>query len=108
MQVNGAFVLYPPSAPEAVVVHLTVSRWSSICREATMWGLEHSDFSNSALCPDRPTQSSTVTSRLSRYSYGMVFDQYYDVRLHHIDDNFWDVDTGSYMARDQMTWFLRR
>lgn len=73
-----------------------------------MWGLEHSDMSNAGTRPDSPTQSPTVTSRLSRYSYGMVFDHYYDERLHHIDDIFWDIDTGSYMARDQMTWLLRR
>ncbi|KAL8668802.1 MAG: hypothetical protein Q9168_006583 [Polycauliona sp. 1 TL-2023] len=38
----------------------------------------------------------------------MVFDQYYDDKSHHIDDVFWDIDTGDYLARDQMTWLLKR
>ncbi|KAL8759425.1 MAG: hypothetical protein Q9199_000795 [Rusavskia elegans] len=82
--------------------------WSSICRGATMWGLEHSDVSSSAIGSDTPTQNPTVTSRLSRYSYGLLVDQYYDERVHHIDDIYLDYDTGGYLARDQMTWLLKR
>lgn len=37
--------------------------WSSICRGATLWGLENSDHQN-------VQSDKTVTSRLARYSYG--------------------------------------
>lgn len=37
--------------------------WSSICRGATLWGLENSDHQN-------VKSDKTVTSRLARYSYG--------------------------------------
>ncbi|KAL8838117.1 MAG: hypothetical protein Q9170_002258 [Blastenia crenularia] len=82
--------------------------WSSICRGATMWGLEHSELNNSVTRPDSPNESPTVTSRLSRYSYGMVFDQPYDERFHRIDEVYMSYDDGAYLARDQMEWLLKR
>ncbi|KAL8953266.1 MAG: hypothetical protein Q9222_000871 [Ikaeria aurantiellina] len=82
--------------------------WSSICRGATMWGLEHSDLNSSALRPGSPGEGPTVTSRLSRYSFGMVFDQPYDENYHHIDEVYLSHDDGAYLARDQMEWLLKR
>ena len=76
-----------------------------------MWGLEHSDSSYDVSRPDKPgyhAQSATITSRLSRYSYGMAFDEPYDHRLHSNDEYYWDLATGDYLARDQMTWLLKR
>lgn len=80
------------------------SRWSSICRGATLWGLEHTDpaFSSSVI------SSPTVTSRLSRYSYGMAFSELYDPSKHVMEDVYVDQEEGHYRAKDQMTWLLKR
>lgn len=42
-------------------------RWSAVCRGATLWGLEDSAQQNVGA-------SKTVTSRVSRYSYGHAWD----------------------------------
>lgn len=78
--------------------------WSSICRGATLWGLEHTDpaFSSSVI------SSPTVTSRLSRYSYGMAFSELYDPSKHVMEDVYVDQEEGHYRAKDQMTWLLKR
>lgn len=76
-------------------------RWSSICRGATLWGLEHSDQTSI-------TSSPTVVSRLSRYSYGMALSQIYDPTRHLSEDVYLDTADGTYKARGQMKWLLRR
>lgn len=78
------------------------NRWSSICRGATLWGLEHSQLT--ATINDNPT----VTSRLSRYSYGIVMTPLYDPYKHLVQDRFYDKVEGTARARDQMDWFLKR
>ena len=94
MQVNGAFVS-PISTP---LIHAYgAHRWSSICRGATLWGLEHSSF----------TMPSPISSRISRYSYGMTSSPIYDPTKHLEEDKYLDVE-GKYRARRQMTWLLRR
>lgn len=52
--------------------------------------------------------SPTVTSRLSRYSYGMAFSHPYDPKKHLIEDCYLDTSDGSYKAKDQMKWLLKR
>lgn len=98
MQVNGAFV-----SPNRLLFHTCTNscRWSSICRGATLWGLEHSDLPS-------VTGSPTVVSRLSRYSYGMAFSQVYDHKKHLLQDRYMDTAEGIYRANGQMTWLLRR
>ena len=76
-------------------------RWSSICRGATLWGLEHSDLTSLTSTP-------TVVSRLSRYNYGMAFSQIYDPSRHLLQDMYMDPAEGVYRARGQMIWLLRR
>ena len=77
-------------------------RWSSICRGATLWGLEHSELT--AAVNDNPT----ITSRLSRYSYGIVVSVPYDPSKHLVQDRFHDAVEGIDRAANQMQWFLKR
>ena len=77
-------------------------RWSSICRGATLWGLEHSKLTTTI--NDNPT----ITSRLSRYSYGIPMSEVYDSSKHIIQDRYFHKIKGIYMARNQMKWLLQR
>lgn len=73
--------------------------WSSICRGATLWGLEHSE--RAAEMGHGPT----VRARLSRYSYGVRMDIPFDSKKHSERDkaqNAW----GGYVAKDQMCWLV--
>ena len=81
--------------------HTKPHRWSSICRGATLWGLEHSELPSNISTP-------TVVSRLSRYSYGMAFSVIYDPARHLSEDVYLDTAEGTYRAKDQMTWLLKR
>lgn len=81
------------------------SRWSSICRGATLWGLEHSELRKvTAAVSNNPT----ITSRLSRYSYGLTYSEPYDSSKHLIQDRFYDEIEGIYRAAHQMEWLLKR
>lgn len=77
--------------------------WSSICRGATLWGLEHPTQPD----PVRPPQV-TVTSRLARYCYGVCVTQPFDPNRHSIQDRFVHKAKGTYWADNQMKWLLRR
>ena len=77
------------------------SRWSAICRGATLWGLEHSDL----LKPE--ANLPTVTSRLSRHSYGVSLSPIFDPKKHLLIDKYTD-GLGIDRANRQMTWYLRR
>ena len=88
-------------------------RWSSVCRGATLWGLEHPNTGmtmESLSAPQAPlsAETPTVTSRLSRYSYGMSFDEEYNQKKHLLQELYRDDATGLVMAKKQMTWLLRR
>ena len=90
-----------------------ITRWSSVCRGATLWGLEHpyESIAPNSLVPNASpfsVNTSTVTSRISRYSYGMSLSVPYDQRRHLIQDVYRDEKTGLVMAKQQMTWLLRR
>ncbi len=90
----------PDIATKSSSAHAT--RWSSICRGATLWGLEHSQLT--AAVKDNPT----VTSRLSRYSYGLQVATPYDPSKHLVQDRFYDKVVGTYKADNQMDWLLKR
>lgn len=49
-----------------------------------------------------------VSSRISRASFGLQFQEPFDRRRHHKDDQFYDLKEGSFKARRQMRWFLIR
>lgn len=81
------------------------SRWSSICRGATLWGLEHSELTElTAAIKD----NLTIISRLSRYSYGILVSKVYDPSKHRVQDRYLDEIEGIYRAKDQMKWLLKR
>ena len=74
-----------------------------------MWGLEHPDTGQSTSIALNPAPvTSTITSRLSRYSYGLSLSVTFDMTKHVIGDYFKDPDTGVDMAGNQMTWLLKR
>jgi hypothetical protein len=75
-------------------------RWSSICRGATLWGLEHSE--------KYPSATKTVTSRIARYSYGVKCSQLFDeTKGHSIRDRRRGV-RGEWRADNQMHWLLEK
>jgi hypothetical protein len=73
--------------------------WSSICRGATLWGLEHS--------LQTPAPNKTVISRIARYSYGLICSQPFEESKHLVSDKF-RGKKGDWRADNQMIWFLRR
>jgi len=75
--------------------------WSSICRGATLWGLEHSE---NALAKGIPP---TVRSRIARYSYGICMDMEFDRKIHASSEGGYD-EFGKYVAKDQMFWLIER
>ncbi|KAL2060461.1 hypothetical protein VTL71DRAFT_9492 [Oculimacula yallundae] len=72
--------------------------WSSICRGATLAGLEGI---GGAL--GRPPK---VISRIARYSYGFPVSVPFDPSQHLLEDRFVDESEGVYRARNQMMWML--
>ena len=93
-------------------IYTNVDSWSSVCRGATLWGLEHPPVDNRAnhsLFPEAPlTTAPTVTSRLWRYNYGMSLSEPYTQKKHLYQDVYRDTKTGNWMSRKQMTWLLKR
>lgn len=75
--------------------------WSSICRGATMWGLEHSKSAKEAGIPP------TVKSRIARYSYGIRMDVPFDPEKHSKHDRA-PASSGWDVAKDQMVWLLKK
>lgn len=73
--------------------------WSSICRGATLWGLENSSFLNSA--------NRTIAARIARYSYGYCAGTRFDPLRHAIEDQYYNK-RGELYARQQMFWFIQR
>jgi hypothetical protein len=79
--------------------------WSSICRGACRWGLEHAkrrpDASMMAPVP-------TVVGRISMYSYGVCVKRPFDSSRHLWDDRHLNLATNTYFATNQMKWLLRK
>lgn len=83
---------------------LTSFRWSAICRGATRRGLEHLDAMHTS--PGRTNL--TVTSRLSRYSYGYSVMTPFENDKHLRSDLYYDPVEGVNLAKNQMMWLLKR
>ncbi|KAJ4292499.1 hypothetical protein N0V90_009161 [Kalmusia sp. IMI 367209] len=74
--------------------------WSSICRGATMWGLENS--------PNSTYTKKTVKARLARFSYGLCYSVHFDESKGHLaKDRILGV-TGDWMAKNQMGWLIQK
>jgi len=77
-------------------------RWSAVCKGATLWGLEHSAHAqNMGITP-------TIQSRLARCNYGVALAYPFIVGEHLLEDRYVHARTGTFYARDQMTWLLKR
>ena len=79
---------------------LNTSRWIAIARGALVKALEMND----------PEHSSgiKVTSRVSRVSYGIKYNQPYDKDRHRKEEREWCQDEGRYMVKDRMRWYLKK
>ena len=75
-------------------------RWSSICRGATLWGLEHSE--------KYPSASKTVTARIARYSYGIKCSELFDETKGHLIRDRRRGVRGEWRADNQMHWMLEK
>ena len=111
LQVSGAFVPFPNDS--TLYLSADLFRWSSVCRGATLWGLEHPNetitIDSLAQTPSKMSANApTVTSRISRYSYGVSMSEEFDQRIHLLQDGYQDPKTGHFMAKQQMTWLLKR
>ena len=82
-------------------LYTNLARWSSICRGATLWGLEHSQRAQERKIPP------TVKSRIARYSYGIRMDMPFDSTKHTELDRAPD-SSGRNVAKDQMFWLLEK
>ncbi|KAG9649800.1 hypothetical protein KCU95_g15447, partial [Aureobasidium melanogenum] len=82
----------------------STNAWSAICRGATEWGLEHIDAKLTS--PHRTNL--TVTSRLSRYSYGYMAMTPFENGKHLPSDLYHDPVDGVDKAQNQMWWLLKR
>ncbi|KAG9557021.1 hypothetical protein KCU71_g11127, partial [Aureobasidium melanogenum] len=82
----------------------STNAWSAICRGATEWGLEHVDAIRTS--PHRTNL--TVTSRLSRYSYGYSVMTPFENDKHLLSDLYYDRVEGVNKAKNQMRWLLKR
>ncbi|RDI80134.1 hypothetical protein Vi05172_g9924 [Venturia inaequalis] len=74
---------------------------SSICRGATLWGLDSSRRPNDIIMPRM------VSARLARYSYGICWDRTFDSTRHRLEDRVVRLD-GAVRARNQMEWLIKK
>ncbi|KAJ4993517.1 Hsp70 family chaperone [Stagonosporopsis vannaccii] len=74
--------------------------WSSICRGATIWGLERSQQTASS--------KKTVRSRIARYSYGIPCTVPFDESQGHQLRDRIRGSKGEWRAANQMSWMLRK
>jgi len=65
-----------------------------------MWGLEHSQRI--------PNSKKTVTSRLARYSYGIICSRPFDYALGHLYKDAFFNQRGEWLAKNQMIWKLKK
>ena len=74
-----------------------------------MWGLERQrprPDTNSTSIAKFP--QSTVISRKARYSYGVMLNEFFDNKHHDVNDRFFDEQRDEWMAREQMSWFIKQ
>lgn len=79
----------------------TYLRWTSVCRGATLWGLEHSARQLERGMP------LTVQSRIARYSYGIRVNAPHDK----IENQHSDIDSDSSSIKgtgNRMIWLIEQ
>jgi hypothetical protein len=74
-------------------------RWSAIARGAVLHGLSISNVSEN--------MAFTVSARVARASYGIVYEPKFDETRHTRADKKWCEIHRHYVARNQMKWFLK-
>ncbi|KPM39250.1 hypothetical protein AK830_g7310 [Neonectria ditissima] len=79
--------------------------WSAICRGACMWGLDHTERSS---MDTRARPKPTISSRISKYSYGISVAVPFRSDIHLEKDKAFYESKNCYMANNQMRWLLRR
>lgn len=68
------------------------SSWSAICRGAVLKGMN----------------DATVINHISKYHYGIRYEDIFDNRKHNEADKFWDMVECKWKANDQMRWYISR
>ncbi|KAI1268069.1 hypothetical protein F5Y18DRAFT_442467 [Xylariaceae sp. FL1019] len=74
--------------------------WSAVCRGATLSGVAGRGITSE--------NNVRVQSRVARLSYGMTYHAHWDEAVHDLRDKFLCPTTGSWFARDQLQWFVKR
>lgn len=81
----------------------TRNPWVSVCKGATIWGLQHSE--RQLGCNVAPR----VRSRVAQYSYGVRINTPFDFNLHWDQQADAEIDeSGSLVMKDQMEWLIKR
>ncbi|KAI8719009.1 hypothetical protein NCS52_00681200 [Fusarium sp. LHS14.1] len=73
--------------------------WTAICRGAVVHELSKQNFSADI--------SVKVEARIARMSYGICHSSSFDDLKHLQTDKYWCVQERKYLAKNQMTWFLK-
>lgn len=101
LQDRGAYVINQDCLMFGLAANLKSwwqSRMSAVCRGATLWGLDQT----------QPAVSRSITSRISRHSYGIAYCHSFDPGVHNESDKFFNEAKGEYYAEGQMKWLLNR
>ncbi|KAJ4352430.1 uncharacterized protein N0V89_007778 [Didymosphaeria variabile] len=87
---------------EGIEVFKVTNGWSSICRGAATWGVEHS--------LNNPLTTRTVAARIARFSYGNCWCVPFDSSKGHLDIDKQRLPDQNYewWAVNQMEWILKK
>jgi len=85
---------------EGIEVLQVNGAWSSICRGATLWGLDYCRRASDSW-------PRIISSRIARYSYGVCWDVPFNASEHHAEDQVIGVD-GIVRAKHQMEWVIQK
>ncbi|TQN67607.1 Heat shock 70 kDa protein 12B, partial [Colletotrichum shisoi] len=72
--------------------------WTAICRGATLQGLAHLSLN--------PGLTISVQSRIPRASYGTLYRQDYDPKIHDPSRKYWCKDEQQWQVSGNIEWFL--
>ncbi|KAI6823504.1 actin-like ATPase domain-containing protein [Hortaea werneckii] len=70
-----------------------VNAWTAVVRGAVLRGLEGSEL---------------ILNRKARRHYGVHVHNYFQPNKHAAHLRYWDDNTGKWMARDQMQWYIKK
>lgn len=85
------------------------ARRTAICRGAVFKGfLNDRDTSGDDPREEPGSLPITVTSTVSRASFGIEFHAPFKKDEHLQQDKIWDIHEGVWKAKNQMHWFLRK